>query len=188
MAAPSENVPDTALLDATRRGDEAGFAALYERYTATARKVAHRAGVRPSDLDDVVADTWARLLRAIRGGRGPTDNFPGYLATTIRRVAWAHSQHHATVVLPDNEATLDGVWHDELPESIVDTDLGRALRDLPPSWLEVIWRVEVIGEKVAAIAEEQGRSANSVSATASRARRRLRDLLDGAGGNLAGVA
>jgi RNA polymerase sigma factor (sigma-70 family) len=185
---PAHTVPDTALLDATRRGEEAGFAALYERYAVTARKVAHRAGVRPCDLDDVVADTWARLLRAIRGGRGPTDNFPGYLATTIRRVAWAHSQHHATVLLPDHEGTLDSVWHDELPESIADTELGRALRDLPPSWREVIWRVEVVGEKVAAIAAEQGRSANSVSATASRARRRLRDLLENPREGLAGVA
>jgi DNA-directed RNA polymerase specialized sigma24 family protein len=80
------------------------------------------------------------------------------------------------------------VWHDELPESIADTELGRALRDLPPSWREVIWRVEVVGEKVAAIAAEQGRSANSVSATASRARRRLRDLLENPREGLAGVA
>ena len=183
-----EGPSDAALLVATRRGDETSFAALYERYTLTARKVARRAGVRPCDLDDVVADAWARVLRAIRGGKGPTDNFPGYLATSIRRVAWAHAEHHATFLLPDNEATLDGVWLDSLPESIADTALGKALRDLPPAWLEVIWRVEVDGEKASAIARQQGRSANSVSATASRARRRLRELLEGSREGVAGVA
>lgn len=183
----SDSTSDNRLLHATRRGDEAAFATLYERYLVTTRKVAHRAGVRPSDVDDVVADAWTRVLRAIRGGKGPTDNFAGYLATAVRRVAWAHSRYHATVLLPDDDAALDGVWVDPLPESLAETELGRALRALPPAWLEVIWRVEVHGEKVAAIAQEQGRSANSVSATASRARRRLRAFLEESGG-LAGVA
>lgn len=186
-AADPDGSSDIALLQATRRGDESAFAVLYERYLVTTRKVAHRAGVRPSDIDDVVADAWTRVLRAMRGGKGPTDNFAGYLATAVRRVAWANSLHHATVVLPDDETTLDGVWTDPLPESIAETDLGRALRALPPAWLEVIWRVEVHGEKVAAIAKEQGRSANSVSATASRARRRLRACLEDCE-DLAGVA
>ena len=165
---------DTDLLAAARRGDHEAFGDLFARYRLTATKVARRAGVRPSDLDDVVADAWARVLRAIHGGNGPTENFPGYLATAIRRVSWAYNEHHATLVPTDDHVTLDGVWIDELPESMVDTDVGRALTRLPPSWREVIWRVEVDGEKVAAIAAAQGKSPNSVSAIASRARKRLR--------------
>lgn len=165
---------DAQLLDATRCGSTEAFGELFVRYQHIAVKVARRAGVRPGDVDDVVADAWARVLRAIDGGKGPTENFPGYLATAIRRVSWAYNEHHSLQFATDDQATLDGVWIDEIPASLVDTDMGRALARLPRPWREVIWRVEVDREKVASIAAEQGKSANSVSAIASRARKRLR--------------
>lgn len=173
-ASASVAASDAELLDAVRRGDPEAFGLLFTRYQAVAVKVARRAGIRSGDVEDVVGDAWGRVLRAIRGGAGPTDNFPGYLATAIRRVSWAYHGHHAAFLPTDDEATLDGIWIDELPDSLADTELGRALAKLPRAWREVLWRVEVDGEKVAAIAAEQGKSPNSVSAIASRARRRLR--------------
>ncbi|HVK28536.1 MAG TPA: sigma-70 family RNA polymerase sigma factor [Nocardioides sp.] len=169
---------DGELLDQARRGDSEAFGVLFTRYRDVAAKVARRAGTRPSDVDDVVADAWARVFRAMRGGNGPTENFPGYLATAIRRVSWAHNEHHAQNIPTDDQSTLDGVWIDELPDALQDTDMGRAFSRLPAPWREVIWRVEVDGEKVAAIAAERRKSPNSVSAVASRARRRLRAELE----------
>lgn len=173
-SASSPAASDAELLEAVRRGDPEAFGQLFTRYQVVAAKVARRAGIRSGDVEDVVGDAWSRVLRAMRGGAGPTDNFPGYLATAIRRVAWSYQSHRAAFVPTDDEATLDGIWIDQLPESLADTELGRALARLPRSWREVIWRVEVDGEKVATIAAEQGKSPNSVSAIASRARRRLR--------------
>ncbi|WP_408897262.1 RNA polymerase sigma factor [Nocardioides sp. R1-1] len=175
---PERPVPDGPsdgqLLAAARRGETEAFGVLFARYRDIAVKVARRAGVRPTDVDDVVADAWSRVLRAIEGGNGPTENFPGYLATAIRRVAWAYNEHRAMYIPTEEAGVLDGVWADEPYESLADTELGRAMARLPASWREVLWRVEVEGEKVASIAAECRKSANAVSAIASRARKRLR--------------
>lgn len=168
---------DAELVAATRRQSTDAFGLLYARYESSSRKIARRAGVHSVDIDDVVADAWTRVLRAIQGGRGPTDNFAGYLATSIRRVAWAYGARRSTLIPTDDATLLDGVWEDWRPASLTDTPLARAIALLPTSWAEVIWRIEVDGEPVSAIAKELGKSPNSVSAIASRARKRLRTHL-----------
>ena len=171
---PVEHRSDALLLAAARRGEMDAFGQLFSRYRSASVRIARRAGVLETDIDDVVADVWARILSAINGGRGPTDNFPGYLATAIRRGSWACFEHKVAFVPTEDVAVLDGAMMDDLHESLADTSVGQALGRLPHSWREVIWRVDVEGEKVAAIAAERGQSANSISAIASRARRRLR--------------
>jgi RNA polymerase sigma factor (sigma-70 family) len=169
---------DELLLEAARRGELDAFGELFHRYRRIAATIARRAGVVPADIDDVVADAWTRILRAIDGGRGPTENLPGYLATAIRRVAWTYNDHRIAFVPTDDVCVLDTTLGDSFTESLVDTDVGRALARLPDSWREVLWRIEVEGEKAGALAAERGQSANSISAIASRARRRLREDLD----------
>lgn len=174
---PGPSRTDAELLQAVRGGDDPAFGELYQRYRSLAERIARRTGVSGVDVDDVVGEAWTKVLRALRSGRGPSTNFPGYLATATRRVSWTHSNSAARLAPTDDHALLDGVWLDELPDHLAETDLGRALVRLPPTWREVLWRVEIDGEKVAEIAARHGKSANSVSAIASRARRRLREEL-----------
>lgn len=165
---------DDDLLARVREGDTNAFASLYLRYRQHATRAAHRIGLRGQDADDVVADAFTRTLRALAHGKGPTDNFPGYLTTAVRRVAWSLSEDRSRCFATEDANLLDESVTDVVPESIVESLVGRALLNLPPQWREVLWRVEVDGEKVSTIAAETGRSPNSVSALASRARRRLR--------------
>ncbi len=176
-AVRSSERTDHELLEATRGGQGEAFGELYERYAAMTRRIARRSGVATSDVDDIVADAWARVLRALRTGSGPTTNFPGYVATAVRRVAWSYDTAASMVSPTDDDRLLDGVWLDELDPSFAETELGQALLRLPRNWREILWRVEVDGEQVALLAAEFGKTPNSVSAIASRARRRLREEL-----------
>lgn len=174
---PLEDVPDEALLHSVRSGDVSAFDTLYQRHRRSAYVTASRAGARGHDAEDVVADAFVRVLRAVSHGRGPTDSFAGYLTTAVRRVAWSNNDYRARFVVTDDLEDLDDEWHDSSPAAIVDSAIGKALMSLPSDWRELLWRIEVLGEKAADIAAERGCSPNAVSAAASRARRRLRSAM-----------
>jgi RNA polymerase sigma-70 factor, ECF subfamily len=56
---------DDDVLAALRRGDEAAFAALVDRYGPSLRRVARLYVRTPSVADDVVQDTWVAVLNGI---------------------------------------------------------------------------------------------------------------------------
>lgn len=175
----STDVPesDDELIARTRAGDQQAFGELFVRYRRLAAQVAQRAGVSPSDVDDVIGDAFARVLRAVANGKGPDDNVAGYITTAVRRVAWRRNQERSREYVTSDSPLLDSVWLDELPALLRSSDIGIAFRRLPGRWQDLLWRIEVRGERVGDIASRAGKSSNAVSAVASRARRRLRHEL-----------
>src|SRR4051812_9555594 len=61
---------DAAVLAALRRGDEAAFAALIERYGPTMLRIATSRVPTRSIAEEVVADTWLAVLEGIGGFEG----------------------------------------------------------------------------------------------------------------------
>lgn len=80
--------PDSELLDWVREEDserrEAAVAELYRRHRGAASAVAARLVPAGADVDDVVEDAFERVNRAIRNGRGPTEDFRSYLVVAVR--------------------------------------------------------------------------------------------------------
>lgn len=164
---------DGELVLAVRNGDSAAYAELYQRYHLLAVRVARRAGITGDDAEDVVAEAYAKVLRALRGGRGPTENFPGYLATAVRRVAWTvHDE--AARCRPTEDIELFDDLSEVSADELKDSAIGAALAALPRSSRSLLWRVVVEGDRVGDIARELDKSPNAVSAAACRARKRLR--------------
>jgi len=62
---------DTDLLAAVRAGDTAAYGALYKRHRAAARRFASGLTRDPADVDDLVAETFAKVFATLRAGRGP---------------------------------------------------------------------------------------------------------------------
>jgi DNA-directed RNA polymerase specialized sigma24 family protein len=118
-----------------------------------------------------------KVLRALRGGNGPTENFPAYLATAVRRVAWAvtedatHYRPTEDLSLFDDPDSTDLAGHSA---DLRDSAAGAALAALPRESRSLLWRIEVEGHRIGDIARETGKTANSVSAATCRARKRLR--------------
>lgn len=167
---------DMELTDAVRRGDMSAYAVLYERHLRAARRAAGALTSTPAEREDLIAEAFVRLLRVLRAGGGPTDEFRPYLITTMRNVliSWRRRDSAVSVV-----AEVPDVRPEKGPETVV---AGRfhaavaaeAFARLPERWREVLWRTEIEGEAPAKVASSLGMTPNGVAALAYRAREGLR--------------
>ena len=79
---------DDAVLAQVRAGDTAAFGVLWERHEPPARALARFLAHSAQDVDDIVAEAFAKVLNAIENGAGPTESFRPYLMMAVRRTAW----------------------------------------------------------------------------------------------------
>ena len=70
---------DADLIMAARSGDAGSFGVLYERHAGAALIVARQYTSGKAEAEDAVADAFAAVWSALRGGSGPTDAFRAYL-------------------------------------------------------------------------------------------------------------
>ncbi|PJJ73487.1 RNA polymerase sigma factor (sigma-70 family) [Diaminobutyricimonas aerilata] len=165
-------VGDDELADRSRAGDAQAFAELWSRH-ARAGLAAARQFQSIADPDDIVAEAYLNIFRAMQRGGGPTEAFRPYLYRTIRNVAlsWARNSNNlpidAAEDLPDPKADVESTV-------LENTVTVRAFRTLPERWQTVLWYTEVEGMEPAEAAPHLGLSANSVAALAYRAREGLR--------------
>lgn len=167
---------DDECIATTARGDTTAFGILWRRHSSAAYSVAR--SYRTLDADDLVAESFAKVLRAILGGGGPSVAFRAYLFTTIRNTA-ATQLKRATTVSIDRD--IDDETSRELsvegPDATHDTVAAEAFRTLPPRWQQVLWHVGVEGMSPVDAAPLLGLTPNGVSALALRARRGFRRKL-----------
>jgi RNA polymerase sigma factor (sigma-70 family) len=168
---------DAELIVAARAGDEAAYGLLYRRHVAAAYRLARQIVKAPADVDDVVAETFTRVLSAMKGGNGPAEAFRPYLLTAIRRVAFdvLNGQRRQIptddVDLPDLGAAFSDPMVADLERSLI----TEAFRSLPERWSAVLWYLDVEQAKPAEVATLLGLSANGVSVLRRRAREGLKE-------------
>jgi RNA polymerase sigma factor (sigma-70 family) len=181
-----EHVPsasDEVLLEAVRNGSTGSFGVLYARYRSYALAVARSALPRAESglAEDVVEAAFARVLSALRNGKGPTDTLQHYVVTVVRREAWRALErqrrqrelaHRLAAGVPAGE---DPGGSARRAGALVGSHLllVTAFRGLPERWRQVLWLTEVEGRKPADVGELMGLSAGSAAALAYRARRGL---------------
>lgn len=166
---------DHELVDAVRNGELNAYGALWQRHSGPAYSVART--FPTLDADDLVADSFVKVLDAIRAGGGPTGAFRPYITMVVRnlgRTKFVRDKTPADVDLdwlatsiPNGEAHAVAAFEDSV--------MATAFRSLPERWQEVLWYREVDELKPAEIATYVGVESNAVSALLIRARRGLRD-------------
>lgn len=167
---------DSSLLNAVRQGDIAAYGVLYERHLGAARRAAAAIATTWAERDDLVAESFTKVLRTLRTGHGPRDLFRPYLLATIR---------NSMLSLRRKDAALSLVA--DVPEKPRDTDdddpaairlhaevAAAAFARLPERWRLVLWYTEVEGMPPARVAPMLGLTPNGVAALAYRAREGLR--------------
>jgi RNA polymerase sigma factor (sigma-70 family) len=164
---------DAELLAQARQGDETAFAELYVRHEPAARRLAN-SYARACDPDDLVNESFERVLKALRKGLGPTEAFRAYLFVTLRRLA------------ADRIVWSQDDPYDEVPEPVraeahapeLDPDdralIVSAYESLPDRWQAVLWQTAVEGHQPRDLAPALGMSPNAAAALAYRAREKLR--------------
>jgi RNA polymerase sigma factor (sigma-70 family) len=161
----SEPDSDTDLLTAVRAGDTAAYGTLYERHRGAARQLAYGLARDPADVDDLVAETFAKVFASLRAGRGPLVAFRAYLHTTMRHVCYHRVRRDRRLEFTDPAL-------DRLERAYA----AAAFRQLPERWRDVLWQTAVEGNTPAEVAGMLGMTPNAVAVLAHRAREGLRSL------------
>jgi RNA polymerase sigma factor (sigma-70 family) len=167
---------DADLIAASRSGDAAAYATLYQRHVAAANSLARQLVRGPAEADDVVAESFAKVLDLLRRGGGPEGGFRPYLLTAVRRAAYdRHRAERRQLVTDEMEAFDPGVpFADPAVADLERTMIARAFSTLPERWQAVLWHTEIEGARPAEVASLLGLTANGVAALAYRAREGLR--------------
>ncbi len=169
---------DAELIAAVRIGDDAAFAVLWQRHEAAALRLARQV-TSPSNAEDLVSESFARLLRVLQKGGGPDGAFRPYLFATMRRLNIDNARSYGQrVALTDDDTDLEtepaSSAADVAAANAENSAAWRAWASLPEASRTLLWHLLVEEETPAQIAPLIGTSANGVSSRAVRARERLR--------------
>jgi RNA polymerase sigma factor (sigma-70 family) len=163
---------DAQLLEAVRAGHHRAFGELYRRYLPEATRFA-RSRVRAEDVDDVVAESFAKILAALQRGKGPDDEPIRYLMVTLRSTALTlHAQRIRRRELARRYAPGQRT-HDVHPGAHDDL-LLHAFASLTPRWRQVMWWSVIEGLTSHEIGQRLGLNPGAAAALTYRARRGLR--------------
>ncbi|WP_214319504.1 sigma-70 family RNA polymerase sigma factor [Nonomuraea sediminis] len=167
---------DADLLEAVRGGNAAAYGELYERHVAAARSMARQLVRSQSEVEDVVAEAFTKILDLVGRGGGPESGFRTYLLTVVRRTVYDRTRvERRQVTTGEIEEYDPGVpFVDPALAGLEKSLIARAFLSLPERWRAVLWHTEVENAKPADVAPLLGLSANGVAALAYRAREGLR--------------
>jgi RNA polymerase sigma-70 factor (ECF subfamily) len=120
------DITDGDLVRLARAGDEVAFRLLVERHQPTARARARSLSSNPSDVDDIVQESFLRAFTALDRLRDP-DRFAAWLAGIVLNVCRGLQRRTPLMLLPDWPEQLHPASAGGLP-SADDLDRADALR------------------------------------------------------------
>ncbi|QIK63228.1 sigma-70 family RNA polymerase sigma factor [Leucobacter viscericola] len=165
---------DEEILKRARNGDREAHSLLWSRHSK-AGLYAARSFSSTFDPEDLVAEAYARIYRAMQTGSGPTTHFRPYLVTTIKNVARRWSQNKRDSTTENFEELLESETIEDFADSSIDkTVLLQAFKSLPERWQQVLWEVEVEDREPRELYKTLGLSPNSAAALTYRAREGLK--------------
>lgn len=166
---------DAELIAAVRRGESEAYGVLYERHLHAAKRTASCLSGTAAEREDLVADAFTRVLRVLRDGGGPTEEFRAYLLVTLRNAAISGSRGaHVSLYADVPETYLPRAGGDPVVHQWDADAAASAFASLPERWRTVLWHTEVEDESPAEVAPLLGLRPNGVAALAYRAREGLR--------------
>jgi RNA polymerase sigma factor (sigma-70 family) len=167
---------DAVLAAAVRDGDIAAYGVLYARHFHAARRLTSSLGITGAERDDLIAEAFTRVLRILRAGGGPDEDFRPYLLTTMRNtvISWRRRDRSVSLFPDVPEVAPDSGHEDAVCTRIHATTAARAFATLPERWQTILWQTEIEDESPARIAATLDMTPNGVAALAYRAREGLR--------------
>jgi RNA polymerase sigma factor (sigma-70 family) len=177
--------PLPGLVSAAARGDELAWAELHGRHDRMLRRIARGFRLCEADVDDVVQETWMRLLRGVHRLEDPAA-VGAWLCTTVRRESLRALQR-AMHEFPAAEVALDETTDPEEPDDALSAaERAAAMRaaiDRLPSRQRTLMRVLLARplDSYEDVGRTLGMPVGSIGPTRQRAVARLRgDALLGA--------
>ena len=116
------DIPDGDLVRLARSGEDGAFRILVERHAPAARARAARLCPNPSDVDDIVQESFLRAFVSLDRLRDP-DRFAGWLAGIVHNICRSVRRQAPLTLLPDWPEPLHPASAEGLPSP---DDLDRA--------------------------------------------------------------
>jgi RNA polymerase sigma factor (sigma-70 family) len=165
-------------------GREAAFTGIVQRQTAFVCRTLRRNHVRERHLDDVAVDVFMRLARWMQKKRTPRRE-RALLGTMARREALSYVRRGCTVEpiafedlgddMPESRPGPEGAVYDAQLAGLLRT----ALAEMDEGDRVLLLRIDLDDEPYAEVAESLGRKPHAVYAQLRRARRDLRERVEG---------
>jgi RNA polymerase sigma factor (sigma-70 family) len=184
-AVPAPEASPAELLDASRRGDPAGWHGLVDRYERLVWAVARSFRYDDATTADVVQTVWLRLAESLDRIREP-DSLPAWLATTCRHECSSVGRRRDRELVDD--ATVDirlqrAGWADDVDDDLLDRESRREvlaafarLSDGCQQLLRLLCAEPPLGYQL--IGEVTGRPIGSIGPTRQRCLDKLRALME----------
>lgn len=136
----------------------------------------------PAEAEDLAADTWVDVVRALRRFRGDEDHFRALLFTVARRrVIDETRRRHRRRTDPVADAGADIAGPGAPEHDVIENDATRRLSALvdrlPPDQADVIRLRVLAGLDTEVVSEILGKSAGAIRVIQHRALRRLAELV-----------
>jgi RNA polymerase sigma factor (sigma-70 family) len=163
---------DRALLAAVRQGERAAMGELFVRHRDHVRRYVASLGWSGS-ADEVVSETFARTLRAIRNGAGPIDHPRRYLFATARSVVIARGAQERRRQAADRAFAHQVLVASVGDESMAVSAVVEAFGALPARQQTALWMTEVEGRPASEVGEVLGITQAAVYALGLRSRRSM---------------
>ena len=170
-------VSDPELITRVRTGDREAFGELYRRHAGPATTLARQFSRSAAESDDLVSESFARVLDNLLAGKGPDTAFRAYLFTTVRNTAYDRSRKDKRLHFTDDMTQHDVavVGDDPVLARMESKLVASAFAQLPERWQAVLWHTQVEGESPAKVGLLLGMAPGAVSSLAFRAREGLRE-------------
>jgi RNA polymerase sigma factor (sigma-70 family) len=177
---PEDDPPsDAELIAAVRAGDIQPYGDLWRRHVAAAYNLAQQLARSHDERDDLVSEAFAKVLKVLRAGGGPSTAFRAYLLTVVRHTAYDRMRRDRHVDVTEDVTAVQG---EAVTTPFIDVAVlglerslaARAFARLPERWQAVLWHTEIQGQKPAQVAPILGLTPNGVAALAYRAREGLK--------------
>jgi RNA polymerase sigma-70 factor (ECF subfamily) len=164
--------------DAARAAALAALAADRARFTAFVRRRlgAGRGGGAAAEADDLVQQAFARAVEKIGDLRDPA-RAAAWFYRLLRRLVAGH--HAGRALRARRLADLAPALDTATPGEAAPCGCALGVLDrLPPTYAEMLRRVDLDDEPIAAVAAREGISVNNATVRLHRARHRLRDEVE----------
>lgn len=162
-----------------KQGDRAAMRFLYLRYADNVYGYARSIVQNDYDAEDVVQQVFTRVLTAIKSYELGSAPFSAWLLRITHNMAVDHVRRRRPVVDYTRMAIADG--HSALESNYLRGVLRDALAELPEVQREIVVLRHVIGFSPGEIAQQLGRTEDSVHGLHHRGRQALQTALAKAG-------
>ncbi|MFC4223718.1 RNA polymerase sigma factor [Lysinibacter cavernae] len=177
---------DQELLARHRSGDPKAYGLLFEKYQKVAFAYAYRYVDTPELAEDLVLESFTRILETIGRGNGPTVSMGHYLASTIRNVGISGGIRQSNEQSRDPLEVARLFEHEHFNDRAETSEwLGEAFNQLEPRAQQIMWHRVVEGETSRELAKQLGLNPITVTRLYQAAARQLREAFVGVSLNAA---